>query len=59
MEHQKNTTEVSPQFQEIFGLQFKLTRKEGRPVSISEAIAIWIAFGYAEQFRHDHFNTLQ
>jgi len=46
-----NYRKLSPQFVEIFNFRNELTLKTGREISLSEAIAQWIALGYAEEFR--------
>lgn len=47
---------IPPHVQAILNFQVEITKKTGREVSLSEAIANWIAFGYAEQYRRAHFN---
>lgn len=39
------------QIKEILDFQFEISRKFNRKVTLSEAIANWIAFGHAERFR--------
>jgi hypothetical protein len=51
----KNTESVPPQIQAILNFQKEITHKSGRNISISEAIAGWIALGFAEQHRKEHF----
>ena len=59
METSKTPQDISPQFREILQFQSKLSRRSGRPISLSEAIAGWIALGLAEEFREKHFQLSQ
>lgn len=56
MHHTTNSTAIPPQMQAILDFQRKMTKKSGNPISISEAIAAWIATGYAEKFREDYLH---
>mgnify|MGYP003574710291 CR=1 FL=1 len=59
MEASKMPQEISPQFKEILQFQSTLTRRSGRPISLSEAIAGWIALGLAEEFREKTYDLSQ
>ena len=50
MDRQQITAGVPPQVQEIFRFQSHLSKRVGRDISLSEAIAHWIALGYADEF---------
>ncbi|RKY83621.1 hypothetical protein DRQ09_09785 [candidate division KSB1 bacterium] len=43
------------QVKAILEFQHQLSREEGRKIPLYEAIANWIALGYAEQFRQQVF----
>ena len=58
MEAQHVTQQVSPQFREILRFQSDMTKRSGRPISLSEAIAGWISLGLAEEFRESYFHEL-
>lgn len=45
-----------PHVKAILNFQEEISKKTGREVSLSEAIANWIAFGYAEQYRRSYFH---
>ena len=49
----KQVETIPPQIKAILNFQQELIQKTGRTISISEAIAGWIALGYAEQYRAD------
>ena len=50
--------QTPPQIQAIFDFRNKIIEKTGRNISISEAIAGWIALGYAEQYRTENLNII-
>jgi|SaaInl4_150m_RNA_FD_contig_21_380910_length_207_multi_2_in_0_out_0_1 hypothetical protein len=56
MEARTSPKEVSPQFREILRFQSTMSQRSGRQISLSEAIAGWIALGLAEDFRENHYH---
>ena len=48
---EEKVSHKAKQIREILDFQFEISRKFNRKVSLSEAIANWIAFGHAERFR--------
>ena len=50
MNRQSPHAEVPPQIQEILRFQSSISRRTGREVSLSEAIANWIALGHADDY---------
>ena len=51
--YMKKVETIPPQVKAILNFQQELMQKTGRIISFSEAIAGWIALGYAEQYRTD------
>ena len=49
---------VPPQFQAILDYRNDIVKKYGRDVSMSEAIANWIALGHAEKYRTQHLSYI-
>ncbi len=46
----KNHYKVPKQIKSILNLKSKMAKNAGREISFSEALACWLAFGYADQF---------
>ena len=46
----KNHYKVPKQINSILSLKSKMTERAGKEISFSEALACWLAFGYADQF---------
>jgi len=51
MKNGNNQSFSNKQIRAIIDFQNKLSKEEGRVIPLYEAIADWIALGYAEQFR--------
>ena len=52
MYNYQKVKDLPPQFTEIFAFHQELETRTGKIISLSEAIAHWIALGYAEDFRN-------
>ena len=52
-EHQNHV--VPKQIKEILNFKSKISKKAGREVSFSEALACWLAYGYGDQFIEKNF----
>jgi len=47
---------ITPQIQAIINFRNDIIKRTGQMVSMSEAIAGWIALGYAEHYRRKYLN---
>ena len=53
---EEKVTHKAKQIREILDFQLEISRQFNRKVPLSEAIANWIAQGYAEKFRSQYFD---
>ena len=57
MKVKKNKYKTPKQIKAILDFKSKISKKVGREVSFSEALACWLAYGYGDQFIDSNFHN--